>query len=98
MDKILSFHPLLADKVRLSIMGVLANSNEPIAFTDLIEAMQLTKGNLSSHMKKLEEGGLIKMEKEFVNRKPRTTYECTPNGREHLKEYLEQIQALLKFN
>jgi DNA-binding transcriptional ArsR family regulator len=95
MKKVLDFNPVLADRVRMSLMGLLANSSEPVTFGDLLEALSLTKGNLSSHMKRLEEEGLVKVKKEFVNRVPRTTYECTQSGRKELKECLVQIQSLL---
>lgn len=94
--KYLQLHPLLSDRVRLGIMGVLASANGPVSFNELIEAMDLTKGNLSSHIKRLEEDGLLTVKKKFVDRKPRTTYECSDYGRETLNEYLVQVQQLLR--
>ncbi len=88
-------HPLLGDRVRLSIMGVLAASEVPVSFNELIESLQLSKGNLSTHLKKLEDEELIDVEKQFVERKPRTTYACTANGRKALQQYLEQVQKML---
>jgi len=62
----------------------------------LIEELQLTKGNLSTHVLKLEEKGLMSVKKEFVGRKPRTTYSCTPQGRREMEDYLSRIETLLK--
>lgn len=93
--KLLQTNPILSDRVRLSIMGLLAASAEPISFNDLLEALALSKGNLSTHMKKLEDDGLVKVDKSFVDRKPRTTYLCTQVGRQALKEYLTVVQNLL---
>jgi DNA-binding transcriptional ArsR family regulator len=89
-------HPLLSDRVRLAIMAVLAASEEPVSFTELAEKLQLTRGNLSSHMQKLESENLIEVKKEFVDRKPSTTYSCTKLGRTEIKNYLVQIEELLK--
>lgn len=87
---------LLTDRVRLAIMATLAASPEPVDFKGLLEVLGLTKGNLASHVRKLEEGGLLQVNKEFVDRKPRTTYRCTDQGRQDVQAYLAQIEAMLK--
>lgn len=91
----LATHPLLSDRVRLSIMGILVSAGEPVQFSELIEALDLSKGNLSAHMSKLEAEKLIIVNKEFVDKKPRTTYEFTDLGRKALSDYLEQVQKML---
>lgn len=55
----------------------------------------LTKGNLSSHMTKLEEAGYVAVVKEFVDRKPRTMLKLTPAGREAFQAYRAQMQKAL---
>lgn len=87
---------LLSDRVRLAIMATLAAASEPQDFSSLIESLQLTKGNLSAHSTKLEEAGLIEVKKEFVGKKPRTTYACTEKGRTELRGYLAQIEGMLR--
>jgi DNA-binding HxlR family transcriptional regulator len=77
-------------------MGVLASADGPVQFNDLLSALDLSKGNLSSHIKKLEDENLVIVKKEFVERKPRTTYMCTEKGRAALNEYLQQVQSLLQ--
>jgi DNA-binding HxlR family transcriptional regulator len=94
--ELLDTHPLLADRVRLSIMGALAAADHPIDFTTLLGALQVTKGNLSSHLRKLEDGGLIVVLKEFVERKPRTSYACSQQGKAALQIYLTKVEGLLK--
>ncbi|MGZ6398914.1 MAG: transcriptional regulator [Bdellovibrio sp.] len=89
-------HVLLSDRVRMSIMASLASSKKPVEFSALLEQLNLTKGNLSSHIQKLEEAGLIAVKKEFVERKPKTTYECTILGRKEILNYLSKIELLLK--
>lgn len=95
-NDILKTHPLLSDRVRLAIMAALASVDTAIAFTELSERLELTRGNLSAHIRKLETEGLVKVEKEFRDRKPCTSYLCTELGREELRKYLEQIEILLK--
>ncbi|MGZ3743344.1 MAG: transcriptional regulator [Pseudobdellovibrionaceae bacterium] len=89
-------HSLLSDRVRMSIMASLASSKTPVEFSVLLEQLNLTKGNLSSHIQKLEEARLILVKKEFVERKPKTTYECTLLGRKEILNYLSKIELLLK--
>ncbi len=76
-------------------MGILVSAGEPVQFSELIEALDLSKGNLSAHMSKLEAEKLIIVNKEFVDKKPRTTYEFTDLGRKALSDYLEQVQKML---
>lgn len=90
------FSNLLTDHTRLLIMSTLAASRSAIDFSTLLENLELTRGNLSTHMRKLEEDGLVQISKEFVDRKPRTTYLCTARGRKAVKEYLELVEGLLK--
>ncbi len=89
-------HVLLADRVRLAIMATLAATDEPIEFSALLDSLEVTKGNLSSHAQKLEDSGLIQVTKEFVGRKPRTSYRCTALGRSEVRNYLTKIEMLLK--
>lgn len=95
-DLLASTHALLADRVRLTIMATLAATREPMEFSELLDTLNLTKGNLSGHSQKLEEAGLIQIKKEFVGRKPRTTYLCTELGRREVRNYLSKIERLLK--
>lgn len=87
---------LLSDRIRLAIMATLAAASEAVEFKTLLESLELTKGNLSSHMRRLEDGGLVTVKKEFVGRKPRTTYTCTRLGRREVQGYLEKVEQLLK--
>jgi len=92
----LASNSLLSERVRLSIMATVAAADEPMDFNALLAALDLSKGNLSSHMRKLEDAGLVEVRKGFVGRKPRTVYVCTELGRTELRSYLEGLEALLK--
>lgn len=95
IELITGTHSLLSDRVRLAIMATLAGVGDPVDFNTLLTSLKLTKGNLSSHVRKLEESGLLKVTKKFVERKPKTTYECTKTGRREVRNYLKKIEALL---
>ena len=77
-------------------MATLASSETPIDFSSLLETLPLTKGNLSSHVQKLEEAGLIDVKKEFVGRKPKTSFSCTTLGKQEVQNYLSKVELLLK--
>ena len=93
---LMNVNPLLVDRIRLAIMANLALSGGPVDFNTLLEELDLTKGNLSTHIRKLEEADLIKVHKEFVEKKPRTTYACTAKGKKEMHHYLSTVEALLK--
>ena len=94
--ELLDLNALLSDRVRLIIMCTLSAAEEPINFTSLLRTLELTKGNLSTHMRKLEMAGLVEVNKDFVERKPRTTYACTPKGKKEIARYLEKVEQMLQ--
>jgi DNA-binding transcriptional ArsR family regulator len=93
---LLKVDPLLVDRVRLTIMATLSLAGGAVDFTSLLEQLSLTKGNLSTHLKKLEDAELVAVHKEFVGRKPRSTYRCTEKGRLEMQKYLSAVESLLK--
>lgn len=95
IGNILNSEPILADRTRLVIMTVLSASTQPVSFMALLESLNLTKGNLASHLKKLEEEGFISVKKEFIDRKPLTTYGATKLGLESVKRYLSELEAFI---
>ena len=64
-------------------------------FLFLMNATELTWGNLSSHLTKLEEAGYVQIEKTYEGRKPRTLVRMTPDGRKAIKKYRETIDLAL---
>lgn len=93
---LINLHPLLSDRVRLAIMAMLAGAKKDVDFTSLLTTLQLSRGNLSTHLRRLEEAGFIKGKKEFIDRKPRSSYRCTERGHKEIKLYLESVSAALK--
>ncbi|MBN8608639.1 MAG: transcriptional regulator [Caulobacterales bacterium] len=81
-------------RLRLGIMAYLADA-EAADFTELKELLDATQGNLSVHLRKLEEAGYVAIDKSFVNRKPLTRVRMTPAGRGAFAAYLEAIAKLV---
>jgi len=90
LDKI--FH----ERARLGVMSILVASDKDVSFSELLHGLELTRGNLSVHIKILEDNGYVKSKKEFVNRKPRTTFRVTKAGRKAFEEYLKLLEQIVK--
>lgn len=86
---------IVHEPARLMILAVLSAAREA-DFLYLLNATGLTKGNLSSHLSRLEEAGYVEIEKSFVGKQPRTVARLTVAGREALNGYRRQMQAVLK--
>jgi len=80
---------------RLAIMSELCAAEDDMTFTEIRAACGLTDGNLNRHLKALTESGAVRITKEFVDEKPRTTISLTPEGLERFKEYLEALEEIL---
>jgi DNA-binding MarR family transcriptional regulator len=88
-------NPAFDHRNRLGIMSVLA-VNEQMSYNTLKEVLQLTDGNLASHLKALEAQLYITMKKEFVGRKPQTTYQMSAAGRSAIEAHLNVLEQLLQ--
>ena len=80
---------------RLSIMSALSGAANGLSFRELKESCDLTDGNLSRHLKALEEADVVQIDKAFVGSKPRTTIMLTDKGRERFIEYLQALEEVL---
>ena len=80
--------------VRLGILTAL-QVDGPLDFTTLKKRLDVSDGMIGPHLLRLEESGYIACTKEFVGRRPRTTYRITTAGRKALVRYLDQMQALI---
>ncbi|MET0248006.1 MAG: transcriptional regulator [Sphingomonas sp.] len=81
-------------RMRLGIMAYLADA-EAADFNELKALLQATQGNLSVHLRKLEDAGYITIEKSFAGRKPLTRARLTPAGRDAFAAYLEALGKLI---
>ena len=85
---------IIHGRIRLGIMVYLADA-EVADFTELKTALEATQGNLSIHLKKLEEAGYVAIDKSFVDKKPLTRVRITDAGRDAFQAYVEAIGALI---
>ncbi len=88
-------HKAFESRIRLGIMSVLA-VNESVDFNALKEYLDVTDGNLASHLKALEKEKYIGVEKSFVGRKPNTRYYITTAGKEAFNNHLSALENLIK--
>jgi len=91
------FDTLIHQPVRLRIMAAL-NALPPGAQLDfgaLRDMLEVTDGNLATHLRKLEDAGYIAVEKTFVGRRPRTYIALTPQGRRAFAEYVQALREIL---
>jgi DNA-binding MarR family transcriptional regulator len=70
--------------------------NEKLDFNALKEYLDLTDGNLASHLKGLEKEGFISVEKSFIGRKPNTKYVLTKAGKKAFNEHIKALEKLIK--
>ena len=81
-------------RLRLGVMAYLSNA-EVADFNELKAVLEVTQGNLSVQLRKLEEAGYVAIEKGFLGRKPRTQLRITPEGRKAFGVYLEALGKLI---
>ena len=86
---------LFDSRVRLGIMSALM-VNDDVNFNDLKELLEITDGNLASHLKALEENSIIKVEKGFIGRKTNTTYKITKAGEKAFKDHINALEKMIR--
>ncbi len=94
MIKINQLNKEFESRVRLGIMSVLM-VNDWIDFSEMKNLLEITDGNLASHSNALEKAGYIEIKKEFVGKKPKTSYRVTQSGREAFTGHLNMLEKLL---
>ena len=86
----------LHEKARLGILTALVTHREGLSFGDLARLCALTDGNLSRHLDVLAEESLVQVTKAFSGRRPLTTCKLTTAGRKRFREYLGQLEQVLR--
>jgi len=95
MVPINGLHKAFESRIRLGIMSALTVNNK-LDFNSLKEYLDLTDGNLASHLKALERVKFIGVEKSFIGRKPNTKYFITSKGRKAFEDHLQVLEKLIK--
>ena len=94
-NPIAQLNKVFDSRIRLGIMSALL-VNDEVNFNDLKELIQVTDGNLASHLKTLEEQEYIKVHKGFVGRKTNTTYAVTKAGEKAFKAHLDALEKMIR--
>jgi len=94
-NPILGLNKIFDNRIRLGVMSVLI-VNEDISFNDLKGMLEVTDGNLATHLVSLEENGFIKVHKGFIGRKTNTTYSITKLGEREFKNHLKVLEGMIK--
>ncbi len=88
---------LIHEKGRLAIMSMLAASPE-LSFTELRDALEMTDGNLTTHIRALQQEGYVSVTKSFQNNRPLTTCSLTVAGRKAFAEYITLLEQIVRQN
>ena len=95
MNPISNLNKVFDSRIRLGVMSSLMVNTE-MSFNDLKQMLQVTDGNLATHLVNLEENGYIKVHKGFIGRKTNTTYSITKAGEKAFKEHIEALESMIK--
>jgi DNA-binding MarR family transcriptional regulator len=94
MNPIKDLNKIFDSRIRLGIMSALMVNNE-VNFNELKELLNITDGNLASHLKTLEESAFVKVQKGFIGRKTNTTYSITKAGEKAFKAHLTALEKMI---
>lgn len=94
-NPISGLNKIFDNRIRLGVMSVLV-VNEEISFNDLKGMLEVTDGNLATHLVTLEENAFIKVHKGFIGRKTNTTYSITKLGEREFKEHVKALEGMIK--
>src|SRR3954468_17166870 len=90
-----NLNKVFESRIRLGIMSSLV-VNAELSFNDLKQTLEVSDGNLATHLINLEENGYIKVHKGFIGRKTNTTYSITKSGEKAFKEHVEALENMIK--
>jgi DNA-binding MarR family transcriptional regulator len=94
-EPFLQLDRVIHEKGRLAIMSMLAATPE-LSFTELRDALGMTDGNITTHIRTLQEEGYIAVSKSYQNNRPLTTCSLTPAGRKAFKGYVDLLEQVLQ--
>jgi DNA-binding MarR family transcriptional regulator len=94
-EPFLQLDRVIHERGRLAIMSMLAASPD-LSFTELRDTLEMTDGNLTTHMRTLQEAGYVAIAKSFRNRRPLTTASLTAAGRQAFASYVGLLEQIVK--
>jgi len=96
-EPFLQLDRVIHEKGRLAIMSMLAASPE-LSFTELRDSLGMTDGNLTTHIRALQQEGYVAVAKSYQNRRPLTTCSLTAGGRKAFTEYINLLERIVRQN
>ena len=96
-EPFLQLDRVIHEKGRLAIMSMLAASPE-LSFTEMRDALGMTDGNLTTHIRTLQEAGYLSVTKSFQNNRPLTTCALTPAGKKAFTRYINLLEQIVQQN
>ncbi len=94
-NPIAGLNKIFDNRIRLGVMSILM-VNDEVSFNDLKQMLEVTDGNLATHLVNLEENGLIKVHKGFIGRKTNTTYAITKTGQKAFTDHIAALEKMIK--
>lgn len=94
-NPISGLNKIFDNRIRLGVMSIVM-VNEEVSFNDLKGMLEVTDGNLATHLVTLEENKFIKVHKGFIGRKTNTTYAITKSGEKAFKEHIGALESMIK--
>ena len=94
-ESFLNLDRVIHEQGRLAILSLLAASAD-LSFTELRDTLRMTDGNLTTHIRTLQEAGFISVSKTFQNNRPLTTCAMTTSGRKAFAEYINQLEKFIR--
>ena len=97
LEPFLQLDRVIHEKGRLAIMSMLAATRE-LSFTELRDTLEMTDGNLTSHMRTLQEAGYVSVSKSYENNRPLTTCSLTAAGKKAFGSYVDLLEQIVQQN
>ena len=94
-NPITGLNKVFESRIRLGVMSILV-MNEEVNFNDLKQMLEVTDGNLATHLVSLEENGYIKVQKGFIGKKTNTTYSVTRSGEKAFTDHIAALENMIK--
>ena len=94
-NPITGLNKVFDNRIRLGVMSTLM-VNEVVNFNDLKQMLEVTDGNLATHLVNLEENGYIKVHKGFIGKKTNTTYSMTKQGEKAFTDHIAALENMIK--
>ena len=96
-EPFLQIDRVIHEKGRLAIMSMLAASSA-LSFTELRNTLGMTDGNITTHIRTLQEAGYLSVTKSFQNNRPLTTCSLTPSGKKAFTHYIDLLERIIRQN